>query len=130
MADLSPAVQALVGELQHWYDDPIYFVTSQFGVTPDPAQAEFLTLFADPSIQRIGLQACKGPGKTAVLVWANLLFIATRSHPRMAVCSISWDNLMDNFWTELALWHGKSAYFKAKYKWSQTSYYCVDHPDT
>jgi len=130
MADLSPAVQALVGELQHWYDDPIYFVTSQFGVTPDPAQAEFLTLFADPSIQRIGLQACKGPGKTAVLVWANLLFIATRSHPKMAVCSISWDNLMDNFWTELALWHGKSAYFSAKYKWTQESYYCLDHEAT
>lgn len=133
MADLKSqplAVQAIVAELQHWYDDPCYFVTSQFGATPDPAQVEFLTAFADPDIQRIGLQACKGPGKTAVLVWANLLFIATRSHPKMAVCSISWDNLMDNFWTELALWHSKSAYLKAKYKWTMTSFYSVDHPET
>lgn len=130
MADLSPAVQQLVGELQHWYDDPVYFVTSQFGVTPDPAQVELLQAFADPSIQRIGLQACKGVGKTSGEVWCNLLFMATRSHPRMAACSISWDNLMDNFWTELALWHGKSAYLKAKYKWTDSSYYCLDHPET
>lgn len=130
MADVSPAVQELVGEVRHWIDDPIYFVTSQFGVTPDPAQVECLTAFADRSIQRIGLQACKGPGKTAVLVWCNLLFIATRFRPKMAVCSISWDNLMDNFWTELALWHGKSPYLKAKYKWTMTSFYCIDHPET
>lgn len=136
MADYPLAVLELAGELQHWYDDPVYFVRSQFTndsgnpIQPDPAQIEFLHAFADVDQQRIGLQACKGPGKTAVLVWANLLFIATRPHPKMAVCSISWDNLMDNFWTELALWHGKSEYLKNKYKWTMTSFHSVEHPET
>ena len=130
MGDLVAPIDELVGEIRHWIDDPVYFVTSQFGVTPEPAQAEFLTAFGEPSIQRIALQACVGPGKTAVMVWANLLFLATRAHPKMAVCSISWDNLMDNFWTELALWHGKSEYLTAKYRWTQTSYYCIDHEET
>lgn len=130
MADHALAVQELAGELQHWYDDPCYFVHSEMHATPEPAQVELLNAFGDPAQQRIALQACKGPGKTAGMVWCNLLFLATRPHPKMAVCSISWDNLMDNFWTELALWHGKSAYLKAKYKWTQTSYYCLDHEET
>ncbi len=129
-ANLSPGVRAAVAQLERWYDDPCSFVKHELGAEPDPSQVELLTSFADISQQRIAMQASKGPGKTTGLVWCNLLFIATRPHPKMAACSISWDNLMDNFWTELAKWHGRSAYLKAKYKWTESSYFSIDHPET
>jgi hypothetical protein len=44
-------------------------VQEEFGVEPDPWQAEMLVAFADPSSEkaRIAMKACKGPGKTTGL---------------------------------------------------------------
>ena len=120
----------IVKLMRRWKEDPVYFVRTQLKAEPDPAQIELLEAFANPEKQRIGLKACKGPGKTAGLVWCNLNFIATRKHPKMVACSISWDNLMDNFWTELAKWYVNSPYLKSKFTWTKSSFYANDHPET
>jgi hypothetical protein len=118
------------GEILRWKDDPIYMVRSQFGVEPDPIQKDGLLLFADPTHQRIAAKASKGPGKTAWLAWCIWNFLATRPHPRIAATSISWDNLSDNLWAELAKWQHKSAFFKRAFEWTKTRIWARDHPET
>jgi phage terminase large subunit len=127
MAEVPEPVRA---KMRRWKADPVYFVRTELKAEPDPAQIELLEAFADPTIQRIGLKASKGTAKTAGLVFCNLNFIATRKRPKMAALSISWDNLMDNFWTELAKWYVNSKYLKHKFRWTKSSFYAVDHPET
>ena len=58
-----------VEKLKRWRSDPVYFVQDQFGVNPDPWQADALRLFADPKPKRkIALSACAGVGKSSVSV--------------------------------------------------------------
>jgi hypothetical protein len=117
-------------ELQHWYDDCNYFARKELKMEPDPAQEELFTAFSDTSIQRIALKANKGPGKTAGLAVCAWNFLATRKHPRIAACSISKDNLMDNLWPEMAKWQRNSPFLMAKYKWTKTRIFSIDHPET
>jgi phage terminase large subunit len=130
MADLSAVPDAVRAEMQHWYDDPIYFARKELKMEPDPAQVDLLTAFADPSIQRIAIKSNKGPGKTAGLAVCAWNFLATRKHPRMAACSISKDNLMDNLWPELAKWQRHSKYLSTKFKWTKSRIFSIDHPET
>ena len=127
---MNPLLERAAKQMRRWKEDPVYFVRTELKAEPDPAQIELLESFADPAKQRIGLQACKGPGKTAGEVFCNLNFIATRRHPKMIACSISWDNLMDNFWTELAKWYQNSDYLKTMFVWTKGSFYAKDHPET
>jgi hypothetical protein len=117
-------------ELQHWYDDCNYFARKELKMEPDPAQEELFTAFSDTSIQRIALKANKGPGKTAGLAVCAWNFLATRKHPRIAACSISKDNLMDNLWPEMAKWQRNSPFLMAKYKWTKTRIFSIEHPET
>jgi len=61
--------------IRQWREDPIVFVRDQFGVEPDDWQADVLTAFADPLKPRISMQACAGPGKTAVEAWCIWNFL-------------------------------------------------------
>jgi hypothetical protein len=47
--------------IERWWDYPVQFVREQFGVEPDPWQAEVLNAF--PKQPMIAMTACKGPGK-------------------------------------------------------------------
>jgi len=123
-------LKVMGSETRKWKRDGIYAVRKLFSVEPDPWQAEGLTYFSDPDIQRIAAQACKGPGKTAWLAWCIIIFLLTREFPKVLATSISWENLRDNLWTELAYWINKSAYAKAKLRWQKTMIVSVDHPET
>ncbi len=64
---------AAAENLKRWREAPrgiLQYVEEQFGASPDPWQEDALLAFASPLDQyrRISLQACVGPGKTAVLV--------------------------------------------------------------
>lgn len=64
-----------------WRENPVKFVWDNFKVEPDEWQRE--VLLALPSLDkdklRISLQACAGPGKSAVLAWIAWWFMTCMS---------------------------------------------------
>lgn len=114
--------------IRRWKQDPVLFVRECFGVEPDAWQAQVLRAF--PAQQRVAMQACKGPGKTAVLAWLGWNFLATRPHPKIAATSISGDNLADGLWTEMSHWQNKSPFLKHAFQWTKTRIFAKDHPET
>jgi phage terminase large subunit len=114
--------------LRRWWEHPITMVREEFGVEPDAWQAEALELF--PSVNRLALKACKGPGKTALLAWCILNFLATRPHPRIAAVSITGDNLDQNLWPELAKWINRSKFLSETFVWTKTQVFHRQHAAT
>lgn len=104
--------------LRRWREDPVAFVREEFQAEPDPWQHEALSLY--PRSPRLAMKACKGPGKTTVLAWIILNFLATRPHPRIGATSITGDNLASNLWPELAKWMSRSQFLSATFTWTKT----------
>jgi hypothetical protein len=120
---------AAAEKVASWREPPYgacRFVSEQFGATPDPWQERFLVAFCDPRQQRISLQACAGPGKTCVMAWAGLYFLATQvsvegsgfEHPKGLATSITGDNLRDNLWAEFEKWRIRSEYLREAFVWT------------
>lgn len=126
-------------KLSRYRDSPrgiLQFVDEQFGVSLDPWQEDALVAFAspDPAMRRISLQACAGPGKTAVEAWCGLWFLGLQGtkheHPKGAAVSVSRDNLRDNLWAELAKWLNRSPYLSRYFEWTSNRIACRDHRET
>lgn len=114
--------------LRVWREHPVQFVRDQFHVEPDAWQVEALEAF--PHQPLIALQACKGPGKSAVLAWLGWNFMVTRPYPKCAATSISGDNLRDNLWTELAKWQSRSKLLQSMFTWTGTRITMNQAPET
>lgn len=129
---MSPAA----AKLKRWRNDALAFAVEELHFTPDHWQREFLIALPsqEPRQLRISLQACVGPGKTAVLAIANLWFIATQGdkgeHPKAACVSITEDNLRGNLWPELAKWQARSEYLRTAFTWTKERFFSNDHPAT
>jgi phage terminase large subunit len=124
------AVQSIL----RWRERPEAFVYEQFGVTPDAWQLDVLKAWADPAQQHIAMQACAGPGKTAVLAWCGWNFLSCYGdrveHPKGFAFSVTDDNLHDNLWAEMAKWQGCSEYLSTAFTWRHERIYANDHPQT
>jgi hypothetical protein len=122
--------------LKIWRENPIKFVRDNFSVEPDIWQKKVLNNFAkwDSDQVRQSLQACAGPGKSAVLAWCGWNFLSCYGeegeHPKGAAVSVTWENLKDNLWVELAKWQNKSEYLSKAFTWTQTKIFCNQHPKT
>jgi hypothetical protein len=120
--------------IRRWRHNPIDQVRECFQAEPDPWQADVLMAFADPLKPRISLQACAGPGKTAVESWCGWNFLScygTRGeHPKGAAVSITSDNLKDNLWPEFAKWQSRSPYLSSAFTWNKERIVANDHPAT
>ncbi|MDB4871960.1 MAG: hypothetical protein JWL97_2964 [Gemmatimonadales bacterium] len=119
---------AAADRVRTWRENPVQFVRENFGVEPDPKQAEALLKFARG--QRTALKACKGVGKTCVEAWCVWLFLATRPFSNIAVISISGDNLQDGLWKELAKWQSRSAFLMHEFEVQNTRIIHRRHPKT
>lgn len=125
-----------VERIRLWRLNPVQFVKDNFGVTPDIWQEMALRAFVskDHDKIRISLQACAGPGKSAVLAWCGWLFLScygeVGEHPKGAALSVTWDNLKDNLWVELAKWQHRSPYLSGAFTWTQTKIFANDHKET
>lgn len=112
------------------------FVDEQFKVKLDTWQEETLLAFASPRPEhrRISMQACAGPGKTAVEAWCGSWFLGTQgeegNHPKGAAVSISRENLKDNLWAEFAKWIGISPFMSSSFTWTNGRIFANDHPET
>lgn len=75
-----------------------------------------------------------GPGKSAVLAWCGWNFLSCYGergeHPKGAAVSVTWDNLKDNLWVELAKWQNLSPYLSGAFTWTQTRIFANDHKET
>ena len=124
------------GNIKRWRENPRAFVYENFGAEPDEWQSDALRAFPsqDPEKIRISLQACAGPGKSAVLAWCGWNFLACYgdkgNHPNGAAMSVSEDNLKDNLWKEFAVWHEKSDFLKAAFTHTAERIFAKDHPKT
>jgi phage terminase large subunit len=136
MTPMSSALVRIGARIRSWRENILAFVPDQFGVEPDLWQREALEAFAsaDPNKRRISLKASAGPGKSAVLVWCGLWFLATQGergeHPKGAAVSITLDNLKNNLWPELAKWHARSPYLSAAFTVTSSRIFANDHPET
>ena len=130
--------RAAAARLQSWREPPYgacKFVQDNFGAQPDPWQEQLLVAFCDPTIQRISLQACAGPGKTCGEAWCGLYFMATQvsldgdgyDYPKGLACSITGDNLRDNLWAELDKWRSRSEYLRQAFTWSSQRLFQREH---
>lgn len=126
----SPSAEQILA----WRHNSPKFVFDNFGVEPDAWQVEALHAFDDPTIPRISLQACVGPGKTAVLSWMAWKFLLCHGdrgeHPKGAATAVTWPNLRDNLWPELNKWQQRSEVLRTAFTWQAERIYANDHPET
>jgi hypothetical protein len=120
-----------------WRENPAQFAYEELKFEAgDPWQQRVFDVFPsqDPDKLRISLQACTGPGKTAILAVLNLNFIACYGskgeHPQGLCTSITEDNLSGNLWPALSKWQSRSEYLKLAFRWTATRFSSVDHPET
>jgi hypothetical protein len=95
---------------------------------PDPWQRDFFEAF--PHNQRLALQACKGPGKTAAIAVVCWNFLATRPFPKIGATSITGDNLRDCLWAEMATWMRQSPFLQANFTWTGSKIFENRNPET
>lgn len=133
---MSAALAEAANQIATWRRFPAQMVWDLFGVEPDAWQLDTLEAFASPSpdAQRIAMQACAGPGKSAALAWCGWNFLLcygdTREHPKGAAVSITGDNLRDNLWAEFAKWQGQSPLLQELFTWTKQRIFANDHPET
>lgn len=122
--------------LKRWRENPAVFVNEVFGVEPDKWQLKALEAFPSqaPDKLRLSLQACAGPGKSAVLAWCGWNFLACYGergdHPKGAAVSVTADNLKDNLWPEFAKWQGRSEFLTGAFQWTKERIFARDHSET
>jgi hypothetical protein len=125
--------------VKRWREDErgiLQYADEQFQFQGDPWQEKALLAFAspDPKYQRISLQACVGPGKTAVLSIAGCWFLGVQGdkleHPQGACVAITGDNLRDNLWKEYAKWIQRSDYMRAAFTQTARRIFANHHPET
>lgn len=125
-----------VSKLRIWRENPAKFVYEVFGVEPDAWQLDALKPCGgsfNPR-RRLGMKACTGPGKSAVLAWIGwhrlCCFAESGEYPKGAALSGEGrDNLKDNLWAELAKWRERSSLLKAAFNWNQERIASNEYPE-
>lgn len=123
-------------KLIRWRHNVAAFAYENFQFEPDVWQREVFDVFPsmDPDKQRISLQACVGPGKSAALAicgWNFLSCYGDRGeHPKGAAVSVTGANLDDNLWPEFKKWQNRSEFLSRAFTWTKTRIFNNDHPET
>ena len=122
--------------IRRWRENPLAFAVEVCKFTPDKWQEEALRLFPSQNEgeKRISLQACTGPGKTAVQAIMGWNFLSCYGgkgeHPRGYCISVTEDNLKSTLWPEFAIWQQRSEYLKMAFTWRAERIFANDHPET
>lgn len=120
--------------IERWRGDPVAFVRENFQVEPDAWQVEALRLFANRSVPLLSLQACAGPGKSAVLAWCGWHFLScwgeVGDHPKGLAVAITSDNLRANLWPEFSKWQQRSPFLSHCFTWTSERIFENGHKAT
>lgn len=126
-------------DILRWRRDAVAFVRECLGVEPDDWQLDCLRYLSVPVEQgglkrRLSMQACAGPGKSAVLAWLGLwclfCFGDMGEHPQGVAVSMTKDNLMAGLAKEIAKWLKRSELLMRELVWTASKVYHRDHPET
>lgn len=126
----------MANTFRRWRLSSIDFAKDLFGFEPDIWQRKFFIAFSDQNVPKMrqALQACAGPGKTAVLAISALNFMSCYGdigeHPKGAALSVTGDNLYDNLWPEIAKWRNKSELMQRIFELNNDALFARDHPGT
>lgn len=141
-------MNAAAAKILAWRADPVLFVRDNFKAEPDAWQFDTLMCLpgvAKPNVleheklrdqfkKRISMQACAGPGKSALLAWTGWWMLSCwggkGSHPKGAAISMNRDNLRDCLWAELARWQSESPFLMDRFEWTKEKIFAKDHPET
>lgn len=115
-------------QLVKWREDPAQMIRDLFDTELDDWQKDVCDAF--PKHQRIAMQACKGPGKTAVMAMLIWNFLLTRPHPKVVCTSITGANLQDGLWAELSKWQKRSKLLSEAFEWQKERIFLKEHPET
>jgi phage terminase large subunit len=130
--------EAAIRQMRSWREPGrgiLRFVSDNFGVTLDPWQEQTLEAFGSGDARRrISMQACAGPGKSAVLAWSGWWFLGTQGaageFPKGSVTSVTGDNLKNNLWAEYSKWQQRSAYLSRAFTWTSTRIMATAYPES
>jgi phage terminase large subunit len=124
-------------KIKRWRENPVQFVYDNFKVEPDAWQLEALEPLGGSyqPRRRVGMKACTGPGKSAVLAWMGwhrlACFAEPGEHPKgAAISGEGRDNLRDNLWAELSKWQQRSEFLTSTFTWNNDRIYAKDHHET
>lgn len=91
-------------ELLGYAPDPVGFVRHILHGSPKLYQERWLQAIATDD--RVGIQSCRGPGKTTTLAWAAWWFLATRALSVVVVTGAQYERqVRDRFFGELVKWN-------------------------
>jgi phage terminase large subunit len=130
--------EAAVRQMRSWREPGrgiLRFVSDNFGVTLDPWQEQALEALGGPEQRlRVSMQACAGPGKSAVLTWFGWWFLGTQGaageFPKGAMTSVTGENLRNNGWAEFSKWQGRSPYLSRAFTWTSTRIFATAYPES
>jgi len=133
---VSDDLQLAADRLRAWREDPVLFVRDNFGIEPEPWQADYLRRYAKQGKKRIAAQAAVGVGKSAVMSWAGLHFLSCvydpakhpGKHPVGYAISISSENLSSGLWKEFAVWLQRSPFLSSQFVWTAEKIFHRAHP--
>lgn len=86
--------------------DPVAFVEDEFGITPDPWQAELMRAVASGE-RRISVRSGHGVGKSAVASWLCLWHILTKFPQKTVLTAPTSSQLFDALFSEVKAWADK-----------------------
>jgi hypothetical protein len=98
--------QAAIAAMKRWRLDPVLWVRQVLKAEPDAWQGDALSAVATEP--KVGLSACAGPGKSALLAWVGLWWEHTHYDAQAICTSVTRENLRDGLWKEIATWYGKA----------------------
>jgi phage terminase large subunit len=106
-----------IDKVRQYRADPALFATEILHQQlDDPWEREFYRSLVTE--QRIAMQACKGPGKTAKLAGACWWLLSMWPYPKINAISITADNLATGLWAEMARWQRESPFLLANFTWT------------
>jgi hypothetical protein len=126
----------LASDLARYREDPVAFVREVLNVSiVDDWQQDVLRELATPDrTKKIAMSACAGPGKTCLMAWVLLWYIAVQgdgtANLRGAAMSVTRENLYDNLWAEVHHWYNQSKFMQEMFDITSAGIFSKHHPKT
>lgn len=99
---MTQPIGTIEGLIAAWRDDPVLFVRSVFGAEPQAWQERVLRGLNEHSL--VSIRSGKGVGKSSLLAWIILWFLATRTDVKVPCTANSQSQLYDVLWAECRKW--------------------------
>lgn len=98
--------QERLEKLARWAAEPVRFIIDVLHAQPDPWQCDVADTIADPAVDSVGLRACHGVGKTALMAWLINWFTTTRPYCKMPTTAPTYNKqVRDVLWGEVHKWY-------------------------